>query len=206
MLVKFKSYVHCPNYGNNWVYTKIITEKYGQLFQQTQVIIMQIFYSETMETTLVTGITKASTICMCVCACERACSVKWSNCLQSLFHTGCQWSCFTGPYATFSFSSIFWSSFTGPYATFSFSLTFWLSVSTSSYTATACWCSCVFGAGLELRLFLFHLLMQTVSKAPHRAPVMNTTSEQTTAVTATAVAVERFFSGAGVRINYHGVR
>ena len=51
-------------------YSKIITEEYGQLFQQTQVIItafLQIFYSETMETTLVTGITKASTICMYVC-------------------------------------------------------------------------------------------------------------------------------------------
>ena len=152
-----------------------------------------------METTLVTGITKASTICMCVCV--WACSVNWSNCLQSLFHTGCQWSCFTGPYATFSFSSIFWSSFTGPYATFSFSSTFLLCVSTSSYTATVYCCSCVFGAGLELRLFMFHLLMQTVSNTPHTVPAMNTTSEQTTAEMATAAAVERLFSGAGVRIS-----
>ena len=87
-------------------------------------------------------------------------------------------------------------------ATFSFSSIFLLSVSTSSYTATACWCSCVFGAGLELCLFLFHLLMQTVVNAPHRAPAMNTTSEQTTAVMAMAAAIERLFSGAGVRINY----
>ena len=139
---------------------------------------------------------------MHVCMHVSVCSVKWSNCLKSLFHTGCQWSCFTGPYATFSFSSIFWSCFTGPYATFSFSSIFWLSVSTSSYTATACWRFCVFGAGLELCLFLFHLLMQTVVNAPHRAPVMNTTSEQTTAVMAMAAAMERLFSGAGVRINY----
>ena len=174
-------------------YTKIITEKYGQLFQQTQVIttaFLQIFYSETMETTLVTGITKASTISMCVCACERACSVKWSNCLQSSFHTGCQWSCFTGPYATFSFSSIFWSSFTGPYVTFCSSSIFLLSVSTSSYTATVCCCSCVFGAGLEPCLFLFHLLMQTVSNTPHTVPAMNATSEEIAAVMVAVTAVD----------------
>ena len=51
----------------------------------------------------------------------------------------------------------------------------------------------MFGAGLELRL-LFHLLMQTVINTPHRAPVMNVTSEQTTAVMAVAAAVETLLS------------
>ena len=170
-------------------------------------------------------------MCVCVCACMHAwlrvcvhvhvcvCAGVCMQCKikQLLIYSHCfildvsdpgsacfihHWFGFTGPYATFSFSSNFWSCFTGPYATFCSSSIFWLcSESTSSYTAAVCCCSCVFGTGLELRLFLFHLLMQTVSNAPHTAPAMNTTSEQTTAEMATAVAVERRFSGVGVRIN-----
>ena len=69
-------------------------------------------------------------------------------------------------YATFSFSSIMWLCSTGPYAIFSSSSILWLC--TSSVPSGRC--SCVFDAGLELRLFLFHLLTQTVSKAPHTVP------------------------------------
>ena len=89
--------------------------------------------------------------------------------------------------------------FTGPYATFSFNSIFWLFGSTSSYTTASCCCSLVFGAGLELRPFLFHLLIQTVIKAPHRVPVMNATSRQTTAVMAAAADVDRLLSGLGIR-------
>ena len=63
----------------------------------------------------------------------------------------------------------------------------------TSSVPTGC-CSCVFGAGLEPHPFWFHLLMQTVSNTPHTVPVMNITSEQTTAVMATAVAVDRLVS------------
>ena len=52
----------------------------------------------------------------------------------------------------------------------------------------------MFVAGLELCPFLFHLLMQTVRKAPHIVPVMNITSEQIIAVMAMAVAVDRLAS------------
>ena len=57
-------------------YSKIITENYDQLYGHKVIItaFLMIFYSETMETILVTGITKAGTICMYVCAC--ACSAK----------------------------------------------------------------------------------------------------------------------------------
>ena len=41
---------------------------------------------------------------------------------------------------------------------------------------------------------MFLLLMPTVSNTPHTVPVMNITSEQTTAVMATAVAVDRLVS------------
>ena len=54
--------------------------------------------------------------------------------------------------------------------------------------------SCVLAAGLELCPFLFHLMMQTVSKAPHIVPVMNITSEQITAVMATVAAVDKLAS------------
>jgi len=37
--------------------------------------------------------------------------------------------------------------------------------------------------------------MQTVTTAPHRAPVMNATREQTTAVMAVAAAGDRLLSG-----------
>ena len=48
----------------------------------------------------------------------------------------------------------------------------------------------MFGAGLKPRLFLFHLLIQTVSNTPHTVPVMNITSEEVTAVMATVAAVD----------------
>ena len=46
---------------------------------------------------------------------------------------------------------------------------------------------------------MFHLLMQTVSYTPHTVPAMNATSEQTTAVMATVAAVDRLFSGVGIK-------
>ena len=52
----------------------------------------------------------------------------------------------------------------------------------------------MFGAGLELLPFLLHLLIQTVSNAPHTAPVMIVTNEQTTAVMATTAGVDRLLS------------
>ena len=59
----------------------------------------------------------------------------------------------------------------------------------------------MFGAGLEPHLFLFHLLMQTVSNTPHTVPAMNVASEQTIVVMAAVAAVDRLLSGTGVRIN-----
>ena len=63
---------------------------------------------------------------------------------------------------------------------------------------TVCCCSCAFGAGLELRLFLFHLLMQTVSNT-HTVPAMNATSRQATTVIAAVAAVDRLLFATGVR-------
>ena len=60
----------------------------------------------------------------------------------------------------------------------------------------------MFDGGLELCPFLFHLLMQTVTKAQHRAPAMNATSRQTTAVMAMVAEVDRLLSGTGVNIKY----
>jgi len=82
----------------------------------------------------------------------------------------------------------YWT-FTGTYAAFSFSSIFSLCVSTSSYTATVCCCSCTLDVGLDL---FFHLLIHTVTITPHRAPVMNATRQQTTAVMAVTAAGDRF--------------
>jgi len=50
--------------------------------------------------------------------------------------------------------------------------------------------------GLELCIHpFFLLLMQTVTTAPHRVPVMNATREQTIAVMAVAAAGDRLLSG-----------
>jgi len=57
----------------------------------------------------------------------------------------------------------------------------------------------VFGAGLELCPFLFHLLMQTVSNTPHTVPAMNATSRQSTAVMAMTAAVDKLFSGTEIK-------
>ena len=48
----------------------------------------------------------------------------------------------------------------------------------------------MFCAGLELRLFLFHLLIQTVSNTPHTVPAMNATSEEIAAVMVAVTAVD----------------
>ena len=115
-------------------------------------------------------------------------SIKWTSLIQ-----------FCSPYATFSFSSNVWSCFTSPYAIFSFSSILLFCVSTSSYTTAAWYSSCVFDAGLGPCPFLLHLMMQTVSKLPHRAPAMNATNTQTTAVMAMVAAVDKLFSGTGIK-------
>jgi len=51
-----------------------------------------------------------------------------------------------------------------------------------------------FDAGFEPCPFLLHLLMQIVTIALHRAPVMNAARQQTTAVMAVTAAGDRFLS------------
>ena len=49
----------------------------------------------------------------------------------------------------------------------------------------------MYGAGLEVHLFLFHLQMQTVSNAPNSVPIMR----YTIAVVAMTAAVDRLCPG-----------
>ena len=117
-------------------------------------------------------------VCVCVCVCVSVYKKEVFACSHVTFMLWYHWFGFTGSYATFSFSSNFWL----------------CTVSTFSHTTAVCCCSCVFGADLELCLFLFHLLMQTVSNTPHTVPAMNVTSEQTAAVMAVTAAVEMLLS------------